>query len=105
MDVSPLAVQLVPFFVQDQHRVEFICPDIVQADVDAEVERRAQVEGAPDKQSGFGGLRGVEPVLGAVVATTAIGRVRTQARFAQFIAPERPMDEVSQGGLFGPLPG
>ena len=67
--------------------------------MDAEVQRRAQVERAPDKQTGFGGLRGVEFVLGAVVTTTAIGRVRTQARFAQLLAPERPMDEVSQGGL------
>ena len=82
MRVRPLAVQLVPFFVQDQHRVELISPDIVQADVDAQVESRSQVEGAPDEQAGFGGLRGVELVLGAVVATTASWRVRTQAGIA-----------------------
>jgi len=104
MDVRPLAIQLVPLFIQDQHCVELVRPDIVQADVDAEVECRAQVECAPDEQPGFGGLRGVELVLGAVVATTAIGRVRTQARFAQFIAPERPVDKVSQGWFLGPLP-
>jgi hypothetical protein len=73
--------------------------------VDAEIERRAQFESAPDEQSGFGGLRGIELVLGAVVATTAAGRVRTQAGVAQFIAPERPMDEVAQRRILGPLPG
>ena len=105
MGVHPLAVQLVPFVVQDQHRVKLVCRDLVQADVDAQIERRPQVEGAPDEQAGFGGLRGIEFVLRAVVATTAFGRVRTQARFAEFIAPQGPMDEVAQGGLFGPLPG
>jgi len=66
---------------------------------------RAQVESASDQQTGFGGLRGIESVLGAVVATATIGGVRTQARIAQLIAPERPMDEVAQGWLFRPLPG
>ena len=105
MRVSPLAVQLVPFVVQNEHRVELVGPDIVEADLDSQVQRRAQIEGAPDEQTGFGSLRGVELVLGAVVATSTIGRVRTQAGFAQFVAPQGPIDEVAQGGLFGPLPG
>ena len=50
--------------------------------MDAEVERRPQVEGAPDEQAGFGGLRGVELVLGAVIAATASRRVRTEAGIA-----------------------
>ena len=50
--------------------------------MDSQVQCRAQVEGAPDEQAGFGGLRGIELVLGAVVATAAIGRVRTQAGIA-----------------------
>jgi hypothetical protein len=104
MRVRSLAVQLVPFFVQDHHCVEFVGPDIIQPDVDSQVERRAQVEGAPDEQAGFGSLRGVELVLGAVVATSAIGGVRTQAGIAQIVAPERPVDEVAQGGLLRPLP-
>ena len=62
MRVRPLAIQQVPFVVEDQHRVELIRPDLVQANVDAQVQRRAQVESAPDEQSGFGGLRGVESV-------------------------------------------
>ncbi len=73
---------MVPFLFEDQHGVELVGPNIVKADVDTEVERRAQVESAPDEQSGFGGLRGVEFVLGAVVATTTFGRVRTQAGIA-----------------------
>jgi hypothetical protein len=105
MRVRPLAVQLVPFFVQDHHCVELVGPDIVQPNVDSQVERRAQVEGAPDEQAGFGGLRGIELVLRAVIATTATGGVRTQAGIAQIVAPERPVDQVSQGGLLRPLPG
>ena len=46
----------------------------------------------------------VEPVLWAVVATLALGRVRTQARIAQFLAPNCPMHEVSKGGPLRPLP-
>ena len=72
--------------------------------MDSHVERRAKVQGAPDEQAGFGGLCGVESVLGAVVATTAIGRVRTKTGIAQFLAPERPVDEIAQGWLLRPLP-
>jgi hypothetical protein len=82
MSVRPLAIQLVPLVVQDQHRVELVSPDIVKADVDSQVQCRAQIEGAPDEQTGFGGLRGIELVLGAVVAPATIRRVRTQARIA-----------------------
>jgi len=104
MGAGPLAIQLVPLVVQNQHRVELICPDIVQADVDSQVQCCAQIESAPDEQTGLGGLRGIELVLGAVVAPAAIRRVRAQARIAQFIAPECPMDEITQGGPFRPLP-
>ena len=104
MGVRPLAIQLVPLVVQDQHRVELVGPDIVQADVDSQVQCRAQIESAPDEQTGFGGLRGIELVLGAVVAPATIRRVRTQARIAQLIAPECPMDEVAEGGILRPLP-
>jgi hypothetical protein len=82
MGVDALALQLVPFVLQDQHGVELVGRDIIQADVDTEVERRAQVESAPDEQSGFGGLRGVELVLRAVVAAATLRRVRTKARIA-----------------------
>jgi hypothetical protein len=82
MSVGPLALQLVPFFVQDQHGVKLVGPEIFEADVDTEIKRSAQFESAADEQSCLGGLRGVEFVLGAVVATTTFGRVRTQAGIA-----------------------
>ena len=72
--------------------------------MDSQVQCRAQIEGAPDEQTGFGSLRGIELVLGAVVAPATIRRVRTQARIAQLIAPEGPMDEVAEGGILRPLP-
>ncbi len=100
-----LAFEQFAFFVEDPHSVELIRPDIVQADTDSHVERRAEVEGAADQQAGRGVLRFVELVLGAVIAAPAFGRIRAEPGFAQFFAAERPMDEVAQGGLFGPLPG
>jgi hypothetical protein len=105
MRVRALAFQQVPFVVEDQHRVKLIRRDLAQPDVDTETQRRAHFQCAPDKQAGFGCLRGVQLVLGAVVATATIGRVRTQAGITEFFAPERPVNEVAQGGLFGPLPG
>ena len=95
---------MVPLVVQDQDCVELVGPDIVKANVDTEIKRRAYIESAPDDQSGFGGLRGVELVLRTVVATTTFERVRTQGGIAYLVAPERPMDEVAEGGSFGPLP-
>ena len=73
--------------------------------MDSQVQCRAQIESAPDQQTNFGGLRGIELVLRTVVATATIGRIRAQTGFAQFITPERPVDEITQGGSFGPLPG
>jgi hypothetical protein len=105
MGAGPLAIQLVPLVVEDQHGVELICPDVVQGDVDSQVQCRAQIESAPDEQTGLGGLRGIELVLGAVVAPATIRRIRAQAGLAKFIAPERPVNEIPQGGLLRPLPG
>ena len=105
MEVQPLAIQLAPLFIDDQHRVELIGRDLVQADVDAQVQGRAQVQSAPDEQASFGGLGGIESIERTVTATAALGRFRAQTGIAQFVAPERPMDEVTQGGLFRPLPG
>jgi hypothetical protein len=45
--------------------------------MDSQVERRAQVQCAPDEQSGLRSLRRVELVLGAVVAPATFRRVRT----------------------------
>jgi len=95
---------LIPFIVEDQHRIELVGPDLVQGDVDSQVQRRPQFEGAPDEQTGFGSLRGVDTVAGTVVATLPLWRVRTQARIAQFLAPECPMHEVAEGRLLRPLP-
>jgi len=103
MGVDAFAFQLVPFVLQDQHGVELVGPDIVKADVDAEIERRAQVESAPDEDSGFRSLRGVQSVERAVIATATFGRVRTQAGIAQLLAPEGPVDEVAEGRIFRPL--
>jgi hypothetical protein len=72
--------------------------------VDTKVERRAQIQSPPDEESGFTGLRDVEFVLWAVIATATLRRVRTKAGIAEFLAPKCPMDEVSEGGLLRPLP-
>ncbi len=100
-----LAFEQIAFFVEDPHGVELIRPDLVQADADSHIEGRSEIEGAADQQAGRGVLRFVELVLRAVMAASALGRIRAEAGLAQFLAAERPVDEVAQGGLFGPLPG
>jgi len=82
MGVDAFAFQLVPFVVENQHGVELVGPDIVKADVDAEIERRTEVESAPDEDAGFGGLRRVELVQRAMVTAPAFGRVRAQTGIA-----------------------
>ncbi len=100
-----LAFEQFAFFVENPHGVELIGPDIVQADADSHIQSRAEIEGAADQQAGRGVLRFVELILGAMIAAPALGRIRAEAGLAKFLAAERPMDEVAQGGLFGPLPG
>jgi hypothetical protein len=105
MGVHSLSVQLLPFFFEDRHRIELVGPDVVHADVDAELERYAQVEGAADQEPGFRTLRRIKLILGAVVATAAFRGIRAEAGITEFVAPEGPVHEESQGGLFRPLPG
>ncbi len=102
---SALAFEQFAFFVEDPHGVELIRPDFLQADADSHIECCAEIERAADQQAGRGVLRFVELVLGAVITAPAFRRIRAEAGLAQLLAAERPMDEVAQGGLFGPLPG
>ncbi len=102
--MGALALELVPLVVQNPHRDELVGLDLVEADVNAEIERGPQVESAPNQQAGLGGLGRVELVERAMITTPAVGSVRAQTGLAQVVAPECPMDEVTQGGLVRPLP-
>ena len=76
---GPLSLQLVPLVVEDQHRVKLIGANVIQADMNAEAECGAHVQRASDDQPRFGGLRRLQQVEGAMIATAAIGRVRLKA--------------------------
>jgi hypothetical protein len=91
--------------VEQQHGEEFIGRDVVQANVDTEVQGRAQGEGPPEQQAVFGSLGRVKLIQWAVIATTAFRRLRAETRVAELLAPQCPMDQVAEGGLLGPLPG
>ena len=74
--------------------------------VNGQFQRAHQIESAPDQQALLRALGCVQPVERAVVATMAIlvRRVLAQARIAQFVAPQRPMNEESEGRIIRPLP-
>ncbi len=90
---------------QNHHGVKFIGPDLVERDPDTHLQRRPEVERAPQQQTRLGGLRRVQLVQRAVVAAAAIvGRVGAEAGIAEFVAAQRPMNEKPQGGPLWPFP-
>ncbi len=100
------ALQPRLFFFQRDHRPELVGPDVVQADSNAQLQRRPEIERAAQQQTRLGGLRGIQLVQRAVVATVAIVRgVQAEAWVAEILAAQRPMNQEPQGGFFGPLPG
>lgn len=85
--------------------MELIRPDFIKADLDAQLQRGPEVQRPPAQQSCFGILSGIELVERAMVTpTTFVWSIRTKTGIAQLLAPQGPMNEESQGGLFGPLP-
>ena len=103
MRIQLLAVQLFAFVFEDQHRVELIRADVIESDVDAQLQRGPEVQSAPDEETGLRRLRLVELVERAVVApASVVGRIRTQAWIAEFVAAKGPVDQESQGWLLGP---
>ena len=103
--VQLFTVQAVTFFFEDEHGEELISSDLIQANPDTQLQCRAKIDGAADEHPRLRGLRGVQSVQRAVVATAAIRRVRAQPRITEFVAPEGPVNEIPKGGLVRPLPG
>ncbi len=105
MRVHLLAVQRVAFLFQDHQRLKLVRADLIKVDSDTQLQRRPQVERAPQQQTRLRGLCGIQLVQRAVVAAAAIvGGVRAEAGVAEFLAAERPMNQEPQGGFFRPLP-
>ena len=103
MRIQLLAVQLFAFVFEDQHRVELIRADVIEAEMDAQLQRRAEIQSAPNEEAGFRRLRPIQLVERTVVApVTVVGRVGTQLRVAEFIPAQGPMNEESQGWLLWP---
>ena len=95
MGASPLAIQLVPLVVEDQHRVELVRPNIIQADVDAQVQCRAQSRARRMSRPASGSAR--RRVCPGGSGRTGRHRARPDTNPVRtFIAPERPVDEISQ---------
>ena len=98
-----LAVQLFAFVFEDQHRVELIRANVIKAEVDAQLQRRPQIQSAPVEEAGLRRLRPVELIERTVVAPfTVVGRVGAQLRVAEFVPAQGPVNQESQGGLLGP---
>ena len=102
MGIQLLAVQLFAFVFEDQHRVELIRTNVIKAEVDAQLQRRPEVQRAPDEETGLRRLRLVELIERTVVTPFAVVCVGTQIRFAEFVLAQGPVDQESQGWLLGP---
>ena len=100
-----LPVQPIAFFFEDQHRVEFVSPHLIEGHVDTQLQCGTQIQRTADKQSRLAGLRRVELVERAVVAAAAVlWRVGTQPWIAQLLAPQGPVDQEPKRGPLRPLP-
>ena len=83
--------------------MELIRTNVIKAEVDAQLQRRPEVQRAPDEETGLRRLRLVEPIERTVVApVTVVGRVGTQFRVAEFVPAQGPVDQESQGWMIGP---
>ena len=103
--VQPFPIEPLLLLFQHHQRSKLIGPDLIEADPNTQLQRRPQIERAPQQQTRLGGLRRIELVQRAVVAPAAIVRsVLAEAGVAEFVAAERPMNQEPQGGLFRPLP-
>lgn len=103
MRLHLLAVQLFALVFEDQHRVELIRADVIKAEVNTQLERGPEVQGATDEETRLRRLRAVELFQRAVVAAVAaVGRVGTQPRVAEFVSAQGPVNQESQGWLLGP---
>ncbi|GIW55500.1 MAG: hypothetical protein KatS3mg082_1904 [Nitrospiraceae bacterium] len=99
------AIGQITFLFDDEHGEELIRPDLVEADSDAQLQRRPEIKRAPQQQTRLRGLRRVQLVERAVAAAAAVVRsVRAEARVAEFLATAGPMNQEPEGGPLGPLP-
>jgi hypothetical protein len=82
-----------------QNCAELVRANLVKADMDGQLEGAHQIESAPDKQAFLRAL-GRRPACRAGSGRTdclLFWRVRAQAGIAQFVAPQRPMLQESEG--------
>jgi hypothetical protein len=100
-----LPIQLVALLRDDQHGVELVGGDLIKPNGYRQFESAQEIERAPDQQARLRMLGRIELVQRAMVAAAAIGGgVRAEARLAQLLAPQRPVNQESQGGPLRPLP-
>ena len=104
MALRALLVEARLLLFDDQHGLEFIRGDLIERQFEAQLQRRAQIERPAQELAGFGRLRCIEAVERAVLAAAALGRIGAESGIAQLVPPQRPVDQVAQGGPLGPLP-
>lgn len=99
-----LLVEARLLLFDDQHGLEFVCGNFIERQLDAEFQCGSQIECPAQKLPGLGRLRSIEAIERAAVAAATLWGVRAKRRITQLLAPQRPVDQVAQGGPFGPLP-
>ena len=104
MALRALLVEARLLLFDDQHGLEFIRGDLIERQFDAQLQGRSQIECPAQELAGFRSLRHIQPVERAVIAAAALGRIGAESGIAQLVAPQRPVDQVAQGGPLGPLP-
>jgi hypothetical protein len=72
--------------------------------VDPDIQSGTKIEGPANQLARLGGLGRVEPVQRAVITPAAVRRIRAEARIAEFLATQGPVDQEVQGGPLWPLP-
>lgn len=100
-----LAVIRVAFLFDHLHPEELVRVDLVQSDPHAHGESRPQIQRVAKQLPGIGQLHRVQTVQRAVIAALVLAfeSVRTEARVAQLISPQRPVNQAPQRRRLGPL--
>ena len=100
------AVFPLMLFLDDVAGIKLVCGNFVERYRDPQFQCHAEVERPSQELSGLGLLDGrIQAVERAMVATVIpLRRIRAELAVAQFLAPQRPMDQIPQRGKLGPLP-
>ena len=99
-----LALATVLFLFENNERAELVCQNFPESNLNAELQRRPNVYRSPDESARLCVLRRVQVIEGAMSAAAAFVRcIRAQARIAQLIPAQPPVNEESDRRQLRPL--